>query len=138
MVAGKSDELNAYLGFDIVDQAEVPSGTGKAKVIRKKSTGDWRHWFTDTDVAHYRAGTMRRYMETFGYDHDDWALHPAPCIDPDHGSRYARNLFDDHRRPVVLSTEPAAPAPPPLAAEPMASRSGRGLFDRLRAMARAR
>lgn len=135
MVEERYDDLDRHLGFAIDPGATVASGL--ERVVRRKGAGDWRHWFTDTDVAHYRAGTMRRYMETFGYDHDDWALDPDPRIDPDHGSRYARNLFDDHRRPVTLRTEPVEPAPLP-DPEPMASRAGRGLFDRLRARARAR
>jgi hypothetical protein len=47
MVAKKFDLLNDYLGFEVAEKAEVPVSTGKAKVVRKKAAGDWRHWFVD-------------------------------------------------------------------------------------------
>ena len=47
MVDKKFDALNAYLGFETESDAEVPSGTGKEKVVRKKAYGDWRHWYTE-------------------------------------------------------------------------------------------
>ena len=34
------DGLNQYLGFQTGEEAEVPTSTGKAKVVRKKAVGD--------------------------------------------------------------------------------------------------
>lgn len=96
MVAGRYDELDRYLGFAVDAGATVEPGL--ARVVRRKGTGDWRHWFTDVDVAHYRSGPLDRYMATFGYDRADWALDPEPSIDPEHGSAYVTALFTDHRR----------------------------------------
>lgn len=137
MVDGRYGELDHYLGFAVDPGATVASGL--ERVVRRKGAGDWRDWFTETDVAHYRTGAMQRYMETFDYDHDDWAIHPDPHIDPEHGSRYASSLFDDHRRSSALTIDPEqperSPTPTPI---PMATRAGRGVLDRLRARARAR
>ncbi len=55
MVAGHFDALNEYLGFDVQADTVVPSSSGKAKVVRKKAAGDWRHWFTEEDVEEFPA-----------------------------------------------------------------------------------
>jgi len=101
MVAGKSDRLNAYLGFDIVDEAVVPSGTGKAKVIRKKSTGDWRHWFTAEDVKLLKSSYLP-YMEAVGYDLDDWELEANPAIEPQFSSDYMQGLVKKAKTNVLM------------------------------------
>jgi hypothetical protein len=36
MVGKKFEALNAYLGFETEADGEMPSGTGKEKVVRKK------------------------------------------------------------------------------------------------------
>jgi hypothetical protein len=105
MVAGRYDELNRYLGFPVVPEASVARGL--ERVVRRRGTGDWRHWFTPADVERHAAGAMARYMEVFGYDHDDWALDPHPTIDPAHGSAYMTGLFNDHRRHVGQGDSPA-------------------------------
>ena len=91
MVANKFEALNQYLGFDVRADATVPSASGKAKVIRKKAAGDWRHWFTEEDVALFKPA-FTPYMELIGYDTDDWALSPQPVIEPEYSSVYMQNL----------------------------------------------
>ena len=91
MVAGKFEALNTYLGFEVQADATVPSASGKAKVIRKKSTGDWRHWFTAEDVEIFKPA-FRPYMELIGYDCDDWSPNPNPVIEPEYSSVYMQNL----------------------------------------------
>jgi hypothetical protein len=91
MVAGKFEALNNYLGFEVQADATVPSASGKAKVIRKKSTGDWRHWFTAEDVEIFKPA-LTPYMELIGYDCDDWSSNPDPVIEPEYSSVYMQNL----------------------------------------------
>ena len=91
MVAQKFDGLNEYLGFEIEADANVPSSSGKAKVIRKKDTGDWRHWFTEEDVELFKPAFLP-YMELIGYDCDDWRPDPNPVIEPEFSSVYMQNL----------------------------------------------
>jgi hypothetical protein len=67
MVAKNYAALNEYLGFSVLPDAEVPQSTGKAKVIRKKSTGDWRHWFTREDISLLKPA-YSAYMALIGYD----------------------------------------------------------------------
>lgn len=91
MVAGKFESLNSYLGFEVQADATVPSTSGKAKVIRKKSTGDWRHWFTAEDVAVFKPA-FTPYMELIGYDCNDWSPNPHPVIESEYASVYMQNL----------------------------------------------
>jgi hypothetical protein len=91
MVAGKFEALNNYLGFEVQADATVPSSSGKAKVIRKKSTGDWRSWFTTEDVEIFKPA-FTPYMELIGYDCDDWSPNPNPVIEPEYSSVYMQNL----------------------------------------------
>ena len=91
MVENKLDDLNAYLGFEVQSDAEVPSSSGKAKVIRKKASGDWRHWFTEEDITLFKP-TFTPYMEFIGYDCEDWNLDPQPIIEPEYSSVYMQSL----------------------------------------------
>jgi len=91
MVKGNHTALNRYLGFEIGEDTEVPESTGKAKVIRKKSSGDWRHWFTEQDITLLRP-VYTPYMDQIGYDNDDWTLSNRPRIEPEFSSRYMQKL----------------------------------------------
>ncbi|MGD2187825.1 MAG: hypothetical protein PVI71_16960 [Desulfobacterales bacterium] len=97
MVAKNFSDLNAYLGFDVDQDAEVPVSTGKAKVVRKKTTGDWRHWFSEADVALFKP-VYRPYMELIGYDCDESALSSNPVIEPEYSSMYMKRL--QKRKPL--------------------------------------
>ncbi|MBL0713448.1 MAG: hypothetical protein JJV98_07075, partial [Desulfosarcina sp.] len=79
MVAKKFDALSEYLGFEMAGEAQVPSGTGKDKVVRKKATGDWRHWYTEEDAELFKAA-YRTYMELIGYHCNDLTPAAAPVI----------------------------------------------------------
>jgi len=91
MVAQKFEALNSYLGFEVQADATVPRSSGKAKVIRKKTAGDWRHWFTEEDVALFKPA-FAPYMELIGYDCNDWTLDSQPVIEPEYASVYMQNL----------------------------------------------
>jgi len=91
MVEKQFTALNEYLGFDVTGDAEVPKGTGKEKVVRKKASGDWRLWFTDNDVELFKPA-YTPYMELIGYDCEDWVLDPQPVIEPEFSSVYMQSL----------------------------------------------
>ncbi len=101
MVSNNVQTLNEYLGFEIRNDAEVPSSSGKAKVIRKKSSGDWRHWFTEEDVALFKPA-VTPYMEFIGYDCSDWSLEPDPVIEPEYSSVYMQNLTQKATKNKIL------------------------------------
>jgi hypothetical protein len=98
------DELNNYLGFNVRSDAEVPQTTGKTKVIRKKSTGDWRHWFTDEDAKLLKPA-YSPYMELIGYDCTDWTLNANPIIEPEYASEYMQRLAQRTKRNIFMSTK---------------------------------
>ncbi|MGD8542521.1 MAG: hypothetical protein PVI27_07025 [Desulfobacteraceae bacterium] len=101
MVARKFDALNRYLGFEVAAGAEVPSGTGKDKVVRKKAAGDWRHWFTDADAELFKPA-YTPYMRLVGYDCDDWTPAANPVIEPEFSSVYMRNLPKKATRNLIF------------------------------------
>jgi len=101
MVAGKFEALNNYLEFEVQADATVPSASGKAKVIRKKSTGDWRHWFTKEDVELFKPA-FRPYLELIGYDPADWTPDPDAIIEPEYSSLYMKRLPGKAKKNVIL------------------------------------
>jgi hypothetical protein len=92
MISGNFVSLNEYLGFSVKADAEVPVSTGKAKVARKKASGDWRHWYIEQDVELFKRA-YRNYMAHIGYDINDWVLKENPVIEPEYASVYMQNLF---------------------------------------------
>jgi hypothetical protein len=106
MIAGDYAGLNGYLGFTVQAETEVPESTGKAKVVRKKATGDWRHWFTEEDVALLKPAYLP-YMQTIGYDVEDWALEPAPRIEPQFSSMYMQKLVSQNTSNKLKSLKEA-------------------------------
>jgi hypothetical protein len=97
MVGKNFEGLNGYLGFEVEAEGEVPKSTGKAKVVRKKAVGDWRHWFTEEDVELFKPAYLP-YMEIIGYDCNDWTLSPNPVIESIYSSEYMKGLL--RRRPL--------------------------------------
>jgi hypothetical protein len=91
MVGKNFKGLNDYLGFEVQEGAEVPESTGKAKVVRKKAIGDWRHWFIEEDVDLFKPPYLP-YMELSGYDCYDWTLSEHPVIEPEYSSMYMQRL----------------------------------------------
>ena len=100
MISGNFELLNEYLGFAVKADGEVPVSTGKAKVVRKKASGDWRQWFTEQDVELFKPA-YRAYMELIGYDPNDWALNENPVIEPEYSSVYIQNLTHKATRNII-------------------------------------
>lgn len=92
MVSKNLGALNNYLGFEVQGDKEVPDSTGKAKVVRKKASGDWRNWFTEEDIELFKPA-YSPYMELMGYDCDDWVPASSPVIEPEYSSVYMQNLI---------------------------------------------
>jgi hypothetical protein len=89
MVSGRYASLNGYLGFEVEKDGQVPEAYGK--VVRKRASGDWRHWFTEEDVQVFKPAYLP-YMDIIGYDCEDWALNPNPVIEPQYSSVYMQSL----------------------------------------------
>jgi hypothetical protein len=92
MATNQIDGINRYLGFSLKPEAEVPRYSRKYKVVRKKASGDWRHWFTAEDISLLKPVYLS-YMQVLGYDCDDWTLAPNPVVEPQFSSVYVENLI---------------------------------------------
>jgi hypothetical protein len=104
MIEKNYDDLNEFLGFEIKDDAEIPTTTKKSKVVRKKAYGDWRHWYTEEDVDLFKSAYLP-YMKTMGYDCDDWALSANPVIEPEFSSMYMQGLVHKYNRHIIRSVK---------------------------------
>jgi hypothetical protein len=102
MIEKNYNGLQEYLGFEIKDEAEIPTTTKKAKVARKKAYGDWRHWYTGEDLDLFKPAYLP-YMELVGYDCDDWTLSPNPVIEPEYSSIYIKELVRKNTLHTILS-----------------------------------
>jgi hypothetical protein len=104
-VDGKVESLRGYL-----DGLAIGRGVNVApevtRVTRSKAHGDWRHWFTQEDVAFFRPMLAAR-MGALGYA-DDWELADSPTIDPRYGSEYVARLIAE-RRARIQDHRPFAP-----------------------------
>jgi hypothetical protein len=88
------EPLQDYLQMPLAGEARV-SGE-YARVERTRSYGNWRDWFTPSDVELFRSA-YRTYMSVFSYD-DDWSLNDTPTILPQHASGYVRRIVEQRRQ----------------------------------------
>jgi hypothetical protein len=101
MVDKKFEALNAYLSFATEADGEMPSGTGKEKAVRKKTYGDWRHWYTADDVILFKTA-YTPYMEAVGYDCDDWEISEQQVIEPEFSSLYMQSLPRKAKKNLIM------------------------------------
>jgi hypothetical protein len=84
--------LESFLGFSLSGSPKVPEMF--SRVIRTKSSGNWRNWFTHEDVRNYKP-ILDPWLEKYTYDPEDWSLNPDPLIFPDHCSKYFMRLVEE-------------------------------------------
>jgi hypothetical protein len=90
MINGEYKKLEAFLGFRIAGDAEVPDKL--SRVRRSKSAENWRNWYTPLDCRFFRH-VYYEYLLKLGYDPEDWALNPSPIIKPEEASEYVEKIF---------------------------------------------
>ena len=64
-------------------------------VTRTKQFGDWRHWFTRSDVDFF--APIFSYMRAYGYA-DQWSLADRPTIATEHASKFVLRSVAQRRR----------------------------------------
>jgi hypothetical protein len=89
----KLDDLEEYLQLKITWTDEVPRE--HKRVVRTKSHGGWRDWYTESDVEHFKP-VFQDYLDLFGYG-DDWQLNENPHIDPGTSSKYVEKIIKSFR-----------------------------------------
>jgi hypothetical protein len=94
-VAGDYRRLENHLQLAIApgDTAVAPQ---YAHVTRTKSSGDWRHWFTQSDADFFRPYLLP-YMRAYGYD-DEWSLADRPTIAAEHASKFVLRTVAQRRQ----------------------------------------
>lgn len=89
MVAGRLEELEAYLGLSL--QSDMSSlDLGPFGYTRRSGTaGNWRAFFTDEDVQILRPLIAAKLDDP---RYQDWELDPRESLSPDDYSRYVARL----------------------------------------------
>jgi len=77
----------------------------KINVTRSKTYGNWKDWFTPSDVEFFRP-QVKEYMERFGY-HDNWELNSKPYIDPSVSSKYVIKLIEEAKEFLLKEKQKA-------------------------------
>lgn len=91
-------KFNDYMGFTVKSEANIDDST--VKVARKKSSGDWRDWYTEEDVKLLRPA-YSAYMDLIGYDSCDWDLNARQVIEPKYASLYLKGLPQRRRLDAI-------------------------------------
>jgi len=87
----KLDELEKYLGFKLSGSSEVIKDL--QRVVRTKSYGNWKNWFTNKDVEYFKP-LFKNFMNHFSYD-DEWELNKEKKILPEHCSKYVKRIVEE-------------------------------------------
>lgn len=90
LIDGKLDALEEYLGIPVLKKASVSKN--RSRVVRTKSYGNWRVWFTEEDVNFLRPA-FKRYMQYLGYDYADWQLESCDSLPCEQGSEYMLRMY---------------------------------------------
>lgn len=95
MVQGRFEALEGFLGFPVGRETEIVH-EGRSKVVRHKSAGDWRHWFTPGDIE-LLSDAYNPFLLAAGYGDADWILADPQELDPRFGTAYVTTLLDRAR-----------------------------------------
>jgi hypothetical protein len=104
MVDGRFDDLETIVGLPLGGAPTVPPDL--QRVVRTKSYGAWREWFTPEDVDALRP-LLQPYLDSY-YPDASWELGPAPRLDPKYGSAYVESIINERRGLWGLEPLPAA------------------------------
>jgi len=99
MIDGQWTALEDYLGRSVRRERQVPARW--AHVARSRSYGDWRHWFTASDVDAYR-DAIDPFLEFGGYERD-WKVSECQEIADEHAVGYVRAIMNKERARLGLA-----------------------------------
>lgn len=94
LVARSFSGIEHHLGMSLRFNGEVDPEY--SRVTRTRTAGDWRNWFTESDIEYFRA-ELHHYMIRYGYD-TNWIPESNPRIAPEHASQYLLRLAREKRR----------------------------------------
>ncbi len=87
--------LNEYLGLALTGATRVPDE--HRRVVRTRSYGNWRRWFTSEDVEFFRP-ILQDFLDKMGYDASDWKLENPESLTREEGSEYRQKTFNRKSR----------------------------------------
>lgn len=90
-VDGKLEELQDYLGLDLIGEAVIDDEE-RTHIQRTKSYDNWKNWFLDEDIEVFKP-IFDEYIKRYGYD-NAWAYNEERTIDPRHCSEYVTYTID--------------------------------------------
>lgn len=93
LIQGRLEQVENLLQLDLHTETRVPHQF--KRVERSLSRGEWRHWFTPSDVDVF-APLCREFMTFFDYQ-DDWQLAPQQTISEETSLNYVLRLVDERR-----------------------------------------
>ena len=86
----KFDALEAYLGFPLLKDFEVPKKA--TRILRTGKYGNWANWFLDEDYAYF-VDPVKADLERLGYA-DERPVNPKRVIDPEEVTEYVKRVQD--------------------------------------------
>jgi hypothetical protein len=105
LIEERFEELEGFLGVRLTGSATLPPLL--RRVVRTKSSGAWRRWFTPGDVAAFQP-IFRPYLDHY-YPAADWDLGGPRRLDPELGSLYVERVINERRALWGLSPLPSRP-----------------------------
>lgn len=90
LVAGNIEELERYLGLSLERDTDVHHTV--SRVVRTKSHGAWKHWFTPADTS-LLSSSYAPILSALGYP-PDWRTHRLPYIPKEHCDGYIVRLWN--------------------------------------------
>jgi hypothetical protein len=93
LIEERFEDLQAFLGVGLTGSATVSPLLDR--VVRTKSSGSWRDWFTREDVNAFRP-IFGPYLDRY-YPAADWNLGATPLLDPEFGSLYVARVINERR-----------------------------------------
>lgn len=87
-VDGRVEEMESYLEMPLGGSSDVAEK--HSHVPRTKSYGNWKDWFLEEDVAHFKP-LFCEYIERHGYS-NEWRLNDDPIVRAEHCSEYVERV----------------------------------------------
>lgn len=92
-VTGNVKRLEGYLGFPLTHDGEIDPEY--SRVVRRKTPGDWRNWFTAGDADYFRP-IFDEHLRKYGYDMD-WEPGSNQEILREYSTDYVMRLVEEKR-----------------------------------------
>jgi hypothetical protein len=100
-VEGRLRGVSEQLGVPVTNPGAQSTGGWLDHIQRSMGHGEWRQWFLEEDVEHFR-DLFGDYAEAFGYH--DWEPADSQSIDPATSSQYVERKVRQHLESVQERT----------------------------------